>query len=258
VSYPYFVDVREDGLAEGDAPTAGLGQLTLSWAAPLKIDGEKAKGRKVTRLIESSPQSAISDGANVLPDFRTHPKLGFAEGREKGRHLLGAMMEGQFTSFFAGKPSPLARDAAPEEANAADAANPGEAAAKDAAPVVTSVIERSPESARIVLVGSGSFLSDEVLELVSSVDRTQYLTPVDFAQNLVDWSLEDRGLLALRSRGGQFSRTLLPMEAGTRMIWEYANYALALFGLGIVYLVRRYRQASAGRRYRAMLGMEGA
>jgi ABC-2 type transport system permease protein len=82
------------------------------------------------------------------------------------------------------------------------------------------VIERSPESARIILVSSDSFLSDEVLELASSIDRTQYLAPVSFAQNLIDWSLEDRGLLALRSRGGQFSRRLVPMEAGTQMLWS--------------------------------------
>ena len=34
LDYPYFVDVRENGLARGDAPTVGLNQLTLSWAAP--------------------------------------------------------------------------------------------------------------------------------------------------------------------------------------------------------------------------------
>jgi hypothetical protein len=48
------------------------------------------------------------------------------------------------------------------------------------------VIERSSESARIILVSSDSFLSDEVLELASSIDRTQYLAPVSFAQNLID------------------------------------------------------------------------
>jgi hypothetical protein len=86
---------------------------------------------------------------------------------------------------------------------------------KDTKPSITSVIGRSPESARLILIGAGTFLSDDVLE-PSSVDRTQYLAPVDFAQNLVDWSLEDRALLALRTRGGQFSRTLVPMEAGGR------------------------------------------
>ena len=54
LDYPYFVDVRENGLARGDAPTVGLNQLTLSWAAPIKIDAEKTNAQKVVRLIESS------------------------------------------------------------------------------------------------------------------------------------------------------------------------------------------------------------
>jgi gliding motility-associated transport system permease protein/gliding motility-associatede transport system auxiliary component len=40
--------------------------------------------------------------------------------------------------------------------------------------------------------------------------------------------------------------------------WEYLNYGLALLGLGIVYLVRRFTREASRRRYLAMLGMEGA
>jgi ABC-2 type transport system permease protein len=185
------------------------------------------------------------------------------------------MVQGEFTSFFAGKPSPLAKDGPNKDAQNKDTSNKEDAsqkaagdsgapdakgadANKDAKPSITGVIGRSPESGRLILIGSGTFLSDEVLALASSVDRTQYLAPVDFAQNLVDWSLEDRGLLALRSRGGQFSRTLGPMQSGSQMFWEYLNYALALAGLAIVYLVRRSLRAGARRRYLTMLGTEGA
>src|SRR5262249_39327413 len=108
------------------------------------------------------------------------------------------------------------------------------------------------------LLGSSSFLSDDVLSVTSEADRTQYLTPLGFAQNLVDWSLEDRGLLALRSRGGQFSRTLRPIEAGGQAVWEYLNYGLALLGLAVVYFIRRYAIQSSRRKYLEMLGIEGA
>ena len=120
------------------------------------------------------------------------------------------------------------------------------------------MIEHSPESARIILIGSSSFLSDDILSLLSQVDRTQYLTPLSFAQNLVDWSLEDRGLLALRARGGLFSRTLGPVKAGEQPLWEYLNYALALLGLGIVYFVRRRLRQSSDRKYLELLGTKGA
>ena len=120
------------------------------------------------------------------------------------------------------------------------------------------MIERSPESARIILIGSSSFLSDELLEVLSAVDRTQYATPMRFAENLIDWSLEDRHLLALRSRGGQFSRTLPPMSEASQMMWEYANYALALLGLLAIYLFRRFARRSAERRYLDILKPQGA
>jgi ABC-2 type transport system permease protein len=198
---------------------------------------------------------------NVVPDFDAHPDTGFAPGKDPGRKLLGVMAEGGFKSYFAGKPSPLAKDAKPAEPGLKPGAvsKPGESAPKDKEgekASITSVIQRSP--ARIVLIGSGSFLSDDILALLSQVDRTQYLTPLSFAQNLVDWSLEDRGLLALRARGGLYSRTLGPVKAGEQPMWEYLNYALALLGLGLVYYIRRRLRQSSDRKYLELLGTKGA
>jgi ABC-2 type transport system permease protein len=267
LDYPYFVDIRPDGMAKGEAPTAGLNQLTLSWASPIRVDEAKAGGRKITRLIESSRGSWESKSASVLPDFQTYPQLGFEQGKDTGRRLLGVAVEGQFTSFFAGKPSPLAKDVPAESAEnkPADPAQQPPADPNDpnkpkseAKPSITGVIERSPESARIILIGSSSFLSDELLEVLSAVDRTQYATPMRFAENLIDWSLEDRHLLALRSRGGQFSRTLPPMSEASQMMWEYANYTLALLGLLAIYLFRRFARRSAERRYLDILKPQGA
>ncbi len=259
LDYPYFPDVREDGFAKGDTPMVGVRQLTLSWAAPIAVDDDKTREFKVARLLQSSRGSWVSASTNVVPDFDAHPDTGFEEGRKPGRQTLGVLIEGQFKSYFAGKPSPLAKDAKPA-AKPGAVSKPGDAPGdKDAEkPSITGVIERSPESARIILIGSSTFLSDDILSLLSQVDRTQYLTPLSFAQNLVDWSLEDRGLLALRARGGLFSRTLSPVKAGEQPVWEYLNYALALLGLGIVYFVRRRMRQLSNRKYVEMLGTNGA
>jgi ABC-2 type transport system permease protein len=262
IDYPYFPDIRGDGLEKGETPTAGIRQLTLSWAAPLGVDANKPKDLKVVPLIQSSSGSWVSNSTNLVPDFEAHSELGFEEGRQKGKQLLGAMVEGQFKSYFAGKPSPLAKDAKPEEEKGKAGESKDKAAeAKDKEaqrPSITGVIERSPESARLILIGSSGFLSDDILSLLSQVDRTQYLTPLGFAQNLVDWSLEDRGLLALRARGGLFSRTLDPVKAGRQQMWEYLNYVLALVGLGLVYFIRRHFRELSNRKYLEMLGTRGA
>ena len=56
LAYPYFPDIRESGMAKGDAITAGLGQVTLNWVSPIEIDKDKNKERKVIELLHSSPQ----------------------------------------------------------------------------------------------------------------------------------------------------------------------------------------------------------
>ena len=161
-------------------------QLTLSWAAPIKIDAEKtrcSKGCSPDRELSPTPGSRIP--TIVVPDFQTYSDLGFEEGREKGRQLLGVMVEGRVHSpYFAGKPSPLAKDEKPAEpegqqpeAEASPAKTPPRTRIEKA--TITGVIEHSPESARIILIGSSSFLSDDILSLVSEVDRTQYLTPLE-------------------------------------------------------------------------------
>jgi ABC-2 type transport system permease protein len=265
LDYPPFADIRGDGLAQKDAPTVGLSQLTVSWPAPIVVDEAKLDGRQVVKLIETSPNSWDSGSMDGVPDYETYPAAGFPKGEKIGSQLVGAMMTGTFNSYFAGKPSPLAKDAEPAETKP-DAENPHAADAPDKAagedargkPTFTSVIERSPESARIILVSSGTFVSDDLLQLAGSVNQTVYDTPLAFVQNAVEWSLEDRGLLELRSRGGQFSRTLEPMEAGSQAFWEYFNYVLALIGLAIVYVIHRALRSHATRRYETILGINGA
>lgn len=86
---------------------------------------------------------------------------------------------------------------------------------------------------------------------------TGYLEPTG-GRVLVDWSLEDRGLLALRSRSGHFARTLVPLGRDRPLLWEYANYVLAFVGLAGVFGIRRYVRRRATRRQGQMLQLQGA
>jgi ABC-2 type transport system permease protein len=243
LDYPYFPDVREGGLAADSGITSNLGQITMNWSSPIQIDQDKTKGRTVTPLIRSSSGAWTSDSAAMQPDFKAHGDLGFARGKDRGTKVLGLVMEGRFNSAFAGQPSPLLA-AADDKQPLADA--PDEAAATPAKPdaqpaVVSGVIESSPSSARLILLGSASFLTDTAIGLASEATQTRYDKPIELIQNAVEWSLEDRGLLALRGRG-QFSRLLVPLSRQGRIFYEYLNYALALGGVGLMYwLARRAR-----------------
>ncbi len=253
--YPHFLDLRGKGLDAKNPITANLGQLTLNWASPLGLDMEKQKARRVTELLKSSPQSWTSPGLDLIPDYTVHPDTGFGVSGPRGSKVLAVALEGRFTSFFEGKPSPLAFAGEPkgDEAKAAPKAKGKE----DPKPPentrpVASVIGHSPDTARLIVVGSATLASDMALGLVSQGMNTQYTKPLAFLQNALDWSLEDRALLALRGRT-QLARTLAPLPEGRQRIWEWTNYALGIVGLVLVWLWRRRVQAADRRRHLTLL-----
>ncbi len=247
VNYPYFSDIRGDGIVQEGGLTAGVGQVTMTWPSPITLDEQKNQDRKVTRLLESSDQAWSSDSMEIQPDFQMHGELGFAVGDQRGAQLLAVAVEGRFDSYFKDKPSPLITHE--EEADAA--AEPAEGAEKESP--ITRVIDRSPESARIILFASRSFLTDTMLDLATSGMGTRYLKPVQLVENAIDWSLEDRGLLAIRGRA-HFSRTLNPLDRESQVFWEYLNYGLPLFGLLLIGFIRRQTNKQAALRYAVVLG----
>jgi len=261
VNYPYFIDIRSDGMTQESGITSGLNQVTLTWPSPILVDQEKNQARQVIRLLESSPEAWTSDSLNIQPDYNTHVQYGFPVGEEQGRQLLSVLVEGRFDSFFKDKPSPLT--AVDEEADVeADTdnmttnemeQNEQEETEPEPEPAISRLIDRSAESSRIILFASNTFLADEMLNLATSGLGTRYLNPVELIENAVDWSLEDRDLLEIRGRA-QFSRTLNPQVHETQVFWEYLNYGLALLGLFLIWLIRWQINKRARLRYAAILG----
>ncbi|MGB5834841.1 MAG: DUF4350 domain-containing protein, partial [Thiohalocapsa sp.] len=265
LDYPYFPDVRSDGLNEGSGMTANLAQVTMNWSSAISVDSEANADRAVTPLIESSAGAWTSDSVEMQPDFDVYGELGFPRGEDNGRKLLAVAIQGRFESAFRGQPSPLLTEPdGGEEAGAEPSAeadsdkepvddSAGETDASASAPaVVSAVVEHSPASARLILFGSSTFLSDTAISLATEATRTRYLKPLELIQNAVEWSLEDRGLLALRGRG-QFGRMLEPVGQQGRMVWEYLNYALALGGLALVYWLHRLLRRRSERGYAEIL-----
>jgi len=269
LDYPYFVDVRGDGLSTTTGITADLPQVTMAWASPILVDADKNGGRTVTRLLQSSPGSWRTESTDVMPRIDESGQSGFRPEGERSAALLGVVVEGEFTSFFADRPNPLLNDedasddAASDDAGS-DAASTDEstgAEGQDDAPkgtgIISGVIDRSPESARLILFSSNDFLSDQTLGVIGSAEGTVYGNSLQMIANAVDWSLEDRALLGIRSRG-HFNRTLPPLPESEQAALEYVNYGLALLGVGLVFFLYRARSKKRMTRYRSWLGGEAA
>lgn len=267
MDYPFFIDVRGDGLA--DVPmVAQLRQVTMAWASPIATDEDKADELEITPLLTSSPEAWTSDSTTVLPDYRRHPQTGFPQPASRGRQQLAVMLEGRFSSAF--ESSPIAEQAASKSADSSsDAKATGEKTAsggasaqsdngkqnEDQAPAIDQVIAHSPDQSRLIVFGSSSFLSDAAMRIVGQSIGSRYDAPVRLAQNVVDWSVQDAGLLAIRS-GSQFTRLLRPVGDGTRLAIETINYAAALGGLGLIVVIQRGAAARRRRWYQHILNRE--
>ncbi len=252
--YPHFPDIRTDGLNQDNPMTSGLGQLTLNWASPITVDTEKNKGREVVELLHSSPESWTADTLNVLPDYARYPNSGFKPEGDKASHLLGVAVKGSFTSWFTDKETPLLSKEEKKDIDdsSEESADNPDGTEKEEKTVVSSIIEHSSDSARIILIASNTFGCDSVINLASQGQGTLYTSPLEFIQNGIDWSLDDQGLMSIRSRA-QFARMLIPMEQNTRLFWEYLNYGLALLGLFFVWLWRRMKQKQKQSYYKQIL-----
>ena len=219
--FPFFVDVRRDGMAAESPIVANLSAVTLNWASPLEVDDAKNQDREVVTLLQSTAGSWLRTSININPDLGTYPQFGFpVEGEQKARPLA-VSIRGSFESYFKDKPSPF-------QGTEAEASALG-------------TIEVSPDSSRLVVLGSAEFVDDVVMEISRSFSQDRYLLNLQLLQNIVDWAVEDEDLLSIRSRG-TYARLLRPLEKDEQSFWEGLNYALvllALIGIGVVWNVRQ-------------------
>jgi len=228
--YPPFLKIEQDRVAEGNLITAGVPGAVMHWASPVKVT-EPAKGtdtRKIDVLLRSTGDAWLDAGGDVDPaNARVQTKPAGIADDQKGQQVLAVAITGGF-------PSALADKAKAEKEAAGDKA----AATLHKEPL----IEHSPPDARLVVFGSSSFVSDDLLGLAQQIGSELALANVQLVQNAVDWALADTDLLSIRARTTA-ARALTTPEA-ERGRWLWINFGIAFAGLGAVVLVSWLRRRS--------------
>jgi len=264
LDYPYFIDIRPDGINQDISLTAGLPQITMTWSSPIVVAEEANANRQVTTLLSSTPGSWLSSDTDIMPRLDDQGLSGFVPAAELASAKLAVLIEGRFESFYAGQRSPLLEQlqGSDEVTPTSEAEDTADESQTDTLGVVSGVIERSPESARLIVFSSNNFLADQILRMVGSAEGIIYTNSVQMMANVVDWTVEDRSLLAIRARG-HFNRTLPPMQfelfgstlsnAASQAVVEYLNYAFAVIGIFVVFLIHRRRMTSLRTEYSAWL-----
>lgn len=236
LDYPYFVDVRQEGFAPESPILSDLPQVTVPWASPIQVDEAKVAGRKVTTLLKSSPQSWLSASLDIMPLFDDQGNSGYVPVGPQSSHPMAVVSIGSHESAFKGQPHPLLS----KEANS-----------NGSKPQAAPLLERSPDSARLIVIASNDLLKDSVLKLQTGGSGGAYLNTLQMVANIVDWSTEDASLMGIRSRGN-YNRTLRPMEQKTQMFWEGLNYLFAALALALVALGRKIHNRRQLAAYQAL------
>ncbi|MCY3833984.1 MAG: Gldg family protein [Chloroflexi bacterium] len=222
LDYPFFIDVRPNGL-DADSPVVNnLPLVTMSWASPVRADESLLADGLVTTLIRSSDASWETIVADPQPNLELYPEFGFAIGDERLSFPLALAVEASFESFYLDKPSPF-------ETGAADA----EAAPETDRNEPIGLIERSPENTRIVVLGSSEFVNDTVYQISANFAGDRFISNLQLVENAIDWFTEDLSLATIRSRGS-VARILPPIDEDAQNRWVLINCAVAIIGLILI------------------------
>lgn len=262
--YPFFVEVTS-GLSEESPITNSLDQVALPWSSPVAIDEEKQSNRVATTLISTSASAWRDNAPDIMPKVTADGTSPYAPTAEQKTEAVAVLLEGQFDSFFSESPE---YEAAIEEARVAaeeEAAKESEGSEEEAEDIdmtepsedtlgtVASVISRSPESSRLLVIGSSAVVSDQAIGMLGSSRGQQYSNSLQLFANIADWSVEDTSLMSIRGRG-HFTRMLPSLSNAEKQTWEYLNYLFALILIVAVFGFNWFVQSQRNRRYGQLLG----
>jgi hypothetical protein len=220
--YPFFARVDPDRMG-GGAMTAGLGPVIAHWPVALEVAAPEGVSAQV--LLSSSAEAWLHDGADIEPTVSRlqtgFPRPAAVAAGDVGPHALAVALTGTFPSAVADAAKPATPGASGDGAATPEASSGDQGAA----PILT----RSTPDARLVVVGSSSMFADAMLAIADRMGAREVENNLVFAQNLVDWSVEDTELLAIRARGA--GTRLLTIEADHQSRWEWINIGVAFVGL---------------------------
>ena len=223
LDYPFFIDVRPDGLNADSSIVNSLPFVTMNWASPVLVEASQLANAGSSELIRSSAGSWETSDSNLQPDLELFPELGFMIGTNQKPFPLAVLVEGSFESFFLGKDSPFEIEDGNEIAAEGET---GEQAA-------IGLVERSPGNTRLIVLGSSEFINDNVYQISLNFGGDRFASNLQLFANAIDWLTEDLSLASIRSRGS-VTRILPPIPDEQQNQWVLINYAVALIGLVLI------------------------
>jgi len=201
--------------------------------APLTLDQERLKqnGLQAIRLFSSSGKSwEMKDHISLDPTMIGSPP----PAEELTAYPLAYVLEGEFPSYFAGKPIPE-KPAAPATEDAQKATADGESAqpaAKDLSGFESTPPHRDKSvPAKILLIGSAELIQDSVLEADGRTPNAMFM------MNAIDYLNDRLDVALMRSKEQRFNPLEDPAPA-TRTLTKAFNIVglpvlVVFFGIAV-------------------------
>ncbi|HWO23583.1 MAG TPA: Gldg family protein [Kofleriaceae bacterium] len=212
---PYAMHVKiTDNQLGSSIISSGLPGTVMTWASPVSAEAKVGDDEhRVDVLLRSSDEAWTSKSTDGVANWKDLPKTGFpgpSTENQRSAQTLAVAVVGAFASSVAKK---------------------GEAGA-GAGSADKRLLERSPASTRIVVFGSSSFASDDVLRLAQQLHWELVVSNLQLVQNAVDWALADTDLLAIRGR--TTAARAITVDPDARSGWQTKNIIIAFIALAAV------------------------
>ena len=235
--------------------------LVAMQISPLTLERENIKADQVTatRLLASSDQAWLMEGTiNLNPMFISPPSVPEAFAA----HDLAYILEGRFTSYFAGKDIPAKKSEEKEipqenqgESGEGNAPENQEIASNTKLPeglVAQNRIIESSKPVKIFVLGCSQMLADNML------DPGGRSTNATFLLNVIDHLNDEDQIAGMRSKQ-QTLNPLAQITPFTRGIIKTVNIValpilVVLFGLGVL-MARNVRKKNISKMFSAEKGI---
>ena len=206
INYPYFPNITN--INRDIAAFKNLQAITLSFVSSVDVSAANGKGLKVTPLLTTSDKSGKADGFFLLnvEQFQNLKKSAFDSLFNSKGVVVGAMFEGNFNSFYTGKPIPIDTT-------------------KDAIPYNDAFIGTSTKSSKIVAIGDADFVNEEQQRLQKD--------NILFFVNMVDYIVDDVGLAMIRSKDAS-EAPIEEVSDSTKKLIKYTNLILPPAGVLLI------------------------
>ncbi|MFQ5797494.1 MAG: Gldg family protein, partial [Bacteroidota bacterium] len=199
IPYPYLPIASEFNPAS--MVVKDLRSVLLFFASSIDTTLAQSKGLDLKVLASTSKRSGKQEGFFLLD-----PTQEFSEEMFKESHLpVAVSLEGKFRSLYA------------DTAITSDTVST----------LVGTKLTESPPT-RILVVGDGDFVQDQYLGQRDNIT---------FANNVVDWLIDDIGLTQIRSRTIAAKR-LEEISSSTKTVLKYINMVLPPFAVVVGGIVR--------------------